>query len=225
MTHSENLDQLFSALSAFQSQVYTVPFDAKVKVKTKGGSSYSFDYATLGALIDATQKQLAENGLSVVQLMDGNGLTTIVGHSSGQYISGNFTLPFTDSMNAQERGGVVTYFRRYGYASALRLNSDKDDDANSAIGNDAKFEKAPWDAQPQKQEEPTPKRVSSKSPISKSEIKKSTGDEILDGINSFDNEKDLVIWFNGKAKESEDKSAFHDKYFPTVKDKIESLRS
>lgn len=213
MKHSEQLDQLFAALSKFQSQVSSVAFDAKVKVKTKGGSSYSFDYATLGALIDATQTQLADNGLSVLQFLDGDGITTVVGHESGQYISGNFNLPFTDSMNAQERGGVVTYFRRYGYASALRLNSEKDDDANTASGNEASFEKAPWDASPPKTKKPTPKKEVG-----------SSGDEILDTINSFSNEKDLVVWFNGKAKESEDKSAFHDKYFPAVKSMIESLR-
>lgn len=215
MTHSNELDKLFTALKGFQSEVRSVAFDAKVKVKTKGGGSYSFDYATLGALIDATQPALTKYGLSVSQILDGDGITTIVGHESGQFISGNFTLPFSDGMNAQDRGGVVTYFRRYGYSSALRINADKDDDANGAIGNTTQFEKAPWEDKPQKKARaPKPEPV-----------KEESGDEIVDKIASFEEQGPLVKWYNATAKEQEDKEAFNDKYFPYVKSRIEELKS
>lgn len=213
MTHSQELDQLFAALSEFQSKVYHVGFDAKVKVKTKTGPGYSFEYATLGALIEATQAQLAEHGLSVSQVLDGDGITTIVGHKSGQFISGNFTLPFTSNMNAQDRGGMITYFRRYGYASALRLNSDKDDDANSAVGNEASFEKAPWEER---------KKASPKAKPKKTET---SSDDISTTISTFTDANELVTWYNGEMKKASNRQEFNDKYFGLVRDRMAELKS
>lgn len=214
MKHSEQLNELFEALSVFQSKVSSVAFDAKVNVKTRTGSGYAFEYATLGALIDATKEDLAENGLSVTQILDGDGIITIIGHKSGQFISGNFSLPFNDSMDAQARGGVITYFRRYGYASALRLNSEKDDDANHASGNEATFVK-----EPKRSLSPTKKADTPKSPPKKS------NDAILDTIEAFDDSSALVKWFNeqlSQMNESESEE-FRDTYFPSVRDKLASL--
>lgn len=223
MTHSEQLNELFEALSQFQSEVTTVPFDAKVKVRTKQGGSYEFEYATLGACINASKDKLSEVGLSVTQLLDDGGIKTIIGHKSGQFISGTFDMPIKDSMGPQDIGGVITYFRRYAYSAALRLNSEKDDDANGASGNEAQFQNADLPFKEKKSPKSTPKK--SKEKPKEASSHEESGDIVIDEINKFTDDKELVLWYNNQTKQAKDKSSFNEKYFPEVRRRIEEIKS
>lgn len=128
---SENVDKLFEALSAAQGEFDGVAFDA-VNPFLKNR------YATLGAVIEAAKPVLVKYGLSVSQLVSSEagavGVTTILGHASGQWISGTAHLPLESEKgksSAQVAGSIVTYLRRYGYAAVLGLYAEADDDGNA----------------------------------------------------------------------------------------------
>ncbi len=143
MNHTEQIKELASALVKFQGEVPVITFDSKVSVKTKTGGSYGFAYASLKAIKETCKPILLKNELAVSQLVGAKKLTTILIHSSGQFISDAMELPIKDGMNPQEIGSVITYMKRYSFSAILGLVSDEDDDANIAEGNAVQKKQAP----------------------------------------------------------------------------------
>src|SRR5690606_11327972 len=87
-SHSDQLDQLFSALSQFQGEV---------KMPDKASRGNWGAYADITDVIESIRPTLTKYGLCFMQLpvvREGNqlGLETWVGHSSGQWIRSVFTL-------------------------------------------------------------------------------------------------------------------------------------
>ena len=102
---------------------------------------YKSKYADLAALIKATRPYLAKNGLIVTQfpLMNGTraGATTMIAHSSGEWMEGDLTLPIAKA-DAQGAGSAITYSKRYSYQGVLNVAGDDDDDGNAASGKKPK---------------------------------------------------------------------------------------
>ena len=129
MNKSDSVVNLFKALSLFQGELENVE-------KAKAGHGYK--YATLGNCIDAAKPQLKANGLSVIQLMGGGPnneatMETVLGHSSGEFISSICTMPIAKLAGggagnpAQVMGASITYMRRYQYAAIIGLAQDDSD--------------------------------------------------------------------------------------------------
>jgi hypothetical protein len=137
MKTSEQINELATALSAFQAEVPTVVFDAN-------NPFFKSKYATLPAIVEGSKTLLGKHGLSVSQHPDGQyGLTTILLHKSGQYIQS--TMKFPDELEVQKgmsyaqfAGSVISYQRRYAYASILGLVTDEDVDGNTPNQQDGK---------------------------------------------------------------------------------------
>lgn len=143
MKHSEHINDLAAALAKAQGLFTAAEREhiAKVQSKKGEGSSYQYAYADLQAYLDVCRGPLAENGLSFYQdvCVDGQRatVTTVLIHSSGQFIeSSPLTLTAADAM-PQSIGSAITYCRRYSLSAALGMASEADDDANGAQGNRA----------------------------------------------------------------------------------------
>jgi len=96
---------------------------------------FNAKYADLGAVIEAAKPILKDNGLAVSQLVEGEsgqvGITTILIHQSGEFISSTVSIPVEGKNLAQESGKAITYLRRYGLASILGMYADEDTDGNN----------------------------------------------------------------------------------------------
>jgi len=114
-------------------------------LKDSDNPFYKSKYADLATVIEATRKHLAAEGLSVVQMPHAqfNGsnedatltLTSLMVHSSGEWISSDLTLPamMKERLDSQSVGSAITYARRYAL-SAMTGVAQQDDDGNSAVG-------------------------------------------------------------------------------------------
>lgn len=138
---SEHINELITALYKAQMIIEPTPRNREVEVRRRdGGGSYKFSYTTLDALIEHVREPLTENGLWFTQttdtgVKDGSFvLVTTLYHSSGQWISGEITIP--DPGKAQELGSALTYHRRYALAAILGLAPDQDDDGATADGHE-----------------------------------------------------------------------------------------
>jgi len=132
-----DLGPLAAALAKAQLAFPVITRDKKVTVTSKKtGTSYSFSYAPLDQILGATRGPLAENGLAIVQMLDGGALVTTLLHESGASITGRVTLPPTDDI--QGMGSAITYLRRYAIQAALGIAAEEDDDGNRAAGNTIK---------------------------------------------------------------------------------------
>jgi len=150
MKMSTEVNELFKAFSAFQGQVENATKNAmNPGVKNK--------YADLAECINTAKPMLAANGLGVTQMIgsadDGKQtLTTMMTHSSGQWMSDTFVMVEAVLMGGagknpvQALGSAITYQRRYSFAAMIGI-AQEDDDGNSNT-------KARQPAQPVKQVDP-----------------------------------------------------------------------
>lgn len=164
-----------SALVAAQSEFPSIP---------KNAQGYGYKYATLDDILTIVKPILHKNGLAITQLLEQDGIRTMLLHDSGQYIESWAQLPPLSqgkNMNAaQAAGAAITYMRRYGISALLNLSVDEDTDGTvkvkstattnekSANGGSMGFEKAPapqieekGKTQPQKENPPVEQKQDS----------------------------------------------------------------
>lgn len=140
MDKSEEIDKLAIALAKFQGSLEQPSLNSEVKVRTKTGGEYKFKYADLSECKRAAKQPLADNELSVCQLIeDDYSIRTILLHSSGQWISSKVRMP-SNTVDAQSIGSAITYAKRYAFCAILGIVADDDEDANIASGNTAQKE-------------------------------------------------------------------------------------
>ena len=134
MNQSETIGQLALALSKVQGKLTHAKKDSN-------NPFFNSSYADLGSVLDSCRSLLAENELSIMQFPgeavrgdDGFlciSLTTILAHSSGEWISQTMEMPVTKP-DAQGVGSCLTYMRRYSLSAVISVYSGGDDDGNLA---------------------------------------------------------------------------------------------
>ena len=93
---------------------------------TKNATSHHSKYANLNAIIEAVEPILLENGLLLLQPIQGNSVCTqIIDIDSGTMVESCMELPA--GMNPQQQGSAITYYRRYTLQSTLSLQAVDDD--------------------------------------------------------------------------------------------------
>lgn len=140
MNTSPSIANLVAALSVAQSKFRPVTKDRNASIQSKTGGSFRYAYADLATGIGAIKEALSANGLAVVQparLGDGSiVVTTLLAHSSGEWISEEMSWPVAASDN-RSIGSGITYARRHSLLAMVgAAATDEDDDAESARGGD-----------------------------------------------------------------------------------------
>lgn len=123
---SENTANLFSALIKARTDIETV-------AKDKAGFGYK--YATLDNVINMLKDVLPKYDLGYAQFpetIDGkDGVTTIVIHKSGEYLSARYEMdatPMKGTNLTQQKGASITYTRRYALCSVFGIPTEEDTD-------------------------------------------------------------------------------------------------
>ena len=127
MNKSDNIGKLAAALAKAQAEM------EPARKATKGNFG---KFANLGEVIDTICKVSTTNGLSFSQFPVGDaagvGVSTILMHESGEWLSDTIYLPSSEAMGgrngAQIAGGNITYLRRYALASVFGVYADEDTD-------------------------------------------------------------------------------------------------
>ncbi len=133
MNKSDQINELASALAKAQGAI-------KGAIKDTANPFFKSKYADLSSVWDACRDQLAANGLAVIQTpcqsdSGGIGIETMLAHSSGQWVSSQYSMPVA-KLDAQGVGSAITYARRYALAAMVGV-APEDDDGNSATGKPA----------------------------------------------------------------------------------------
>lgn len=129
MRTSENINEIAKAVNTFRQTV---------KQPTKNGDNpfLKSRYVQLEGVVDAIDRALPDTGLAYTQevVSEGNqvSVTTLIFHSSGQFIElGPLSVPVAKN-DAQAFGSAETYARRYSLSAAFGITSDLDDDGTAA---------------------------------------------------------------------------------------------
>lgn len=128
MEKSEQINELAAALAKAQREMRNAG-------KNADNPYFKSKYADLGEILNTIKEPLAKYGLAITQLYDGMSgkdisVTTMLMHSSGQYIANTGNYPAT-KQDIQGVGSAITYARRYSLAAMLGLTQE-DDDGNAA---------------------------------------------------------------------------------------------
>lgn len=130
MLKSEQVNELAAALAKAQGQLE----GAK---KSSNNPFFKSKYADLAECWNTCREALTANEISVIQMpeeINENGrlnITTMLAHSSGQYISSTLTMTVT-KLDPQAIGSAITYGRRYALAAMVGL-AQEDDDGEKAM--------------------------------------------------------------------------------------------
>lgn len=117
---------IYQALLEAQKKIEPITKDATA------GTSFKYNYATLGAVLDGIKAILLESGLFISQPIKGDKVFTIVYHSNGESISDDGTQIICARPNdPQAQGSAISYARRYGLMSLLCLSAEDDDGAKA----------------------------------------------------------------------------------------------
>ena len=123
MNKSTSIKELAKALVAFQGEVGNAPKEAT-------NPFFKSKYATLESVIETIKPVLVKNGLSFSQFPNEKGLTTILLHTSGEWLEATMELVL-EKQTPQSQGSSLTYARRYALSAALGIATEDDDDGNS----------------------------------------------------------------------------------------------
>lgn len=130
---SQTIGALAEALAKAQGSMESPAKTKRAKIESQKGS-YSYTYADLADVIDATRKPLSVNGLSVAQIISFDGaaliLTTQLQHASGEWMRSTYPLPL--HQRPQDQGSAITYARRYALCALLGIAAEDDDDGQAA---------------------------------------------------------------------------------------------
>lgn len=136
MMQSESIANLAQCLSVVQGKL-------EYAKKDSANPFFKSKYADLESVWDACRKLLADNGLAVAQfpgtysdLDKSMSLTTILMHSSGEWISQEMSLPVS-KIDPQGCGSAISYMRRYSLAAIVGV-VQSDDDGNAASNSSLK---------------------------------------------------------------------------------------
>ena len=133
MKMSEQINELVSALTKARKTF-------KIPQKTSENPFFQSHYADLAECLDACIESLSGNGLAIIQMPATSGsiveknnmlvVTTMLAHTSGQWISEELALAPVKS-DPQSYGSACSYARRYALMAFLNMAPD-DDDGNEA---------------------------------------------------------------------------------------------
>jgi hypothetical protein len=125
---SESIKELAAALAAAQATMSGAKKDS-------ANPFFKSKYADLASCWEAARSALPAQGLCVIQTTRASEkdeviVVTTLAHSSGEWVSGELSLPVSKA-DAQGYGSALTYARRYGLCAIVGI-APEDDDGNAA---------------------------------------------------------------------------------------------
>lgn len=130
MKSSESIGNISAALIKARSAFPPILRTKEVVVKGDKGS-YTFKYAPLEEILHAIQPHLSENGLTLMQGVEGFNLDTTILHTSGEWITHSMEMPKAYP-SPRAFGSELTFRRRYSVTALLNLAAEEDDDGQEA---------------------------------------------------------------------------------------------
>lgn len=134
MKTSEQINEIATALAKAQGEIQN-------PAKDKDNPFFKSKYADLAEVLNVIRPAFSQHGLALIQTPftaeNGNiGVTTMIVHASGQWMSGSIDIPAQGKNLAQESGSCISYLRRYS-ASAFAGVAQEDLDSNLGKNNTA----------------------------------------------------------------------------------------
>jgi hypothetical protein len=139
---SESIGTLAAALAKAQCQLVNPEksLAATIESERPGGPEQTFRYAPLSSGLEIVRKTLGQHELAVAQTTSIDqsagivNLTTVLAHSSGEWIASDWPVcPISDTATPHRMGKALTYARRYALFTLVGIAGEDDLDAPDLI--------------------------------------------------------------------------------------------
>jgi hypothetical protein len=125
METSNEINEITAALSSVMAEIKDVVKDVK---------GYGYKYAAIDSYLTIARPLLAKYGLALIQMPSATAefvtVTTMLSHTSGQWIRGSLSLPMEMKKGlslAQCVGMLIAYARRYSLAAMVNMAAEDND--------------------------------------------------------------------------------------------------
>lgn len=125
MNHSESIKAIAPAIVIAWENIGAATKDAS-------NPYFKSKFATLGEVMSVVKGPLLDQGIAVLQPVDGDHVETILLHTSGEWISGRMKLVCAKENDPQALGSAVSYAKRY-LLQAMCFVPSEDDDGEGAM--------------------------------------------------------------------------------------------
>jgi hypothetical protein len=131
---SESIASLAAALAKAQVELVNPEKSLAATIRSDGGAEQTFRYAPLSSGLDIVRKTLGQHEIATVQTTSVDqtagaiNLTTVLAHSSGEWIASDWPV-CAISETAHRRGAALTYARRYALFTLVGIAGEDDLDA------------------------------------------------------------------------------------------------
>jgi hypothetical protein len=135
---SESIGTLAAALAKAQCELINPEksLTATIQSDEQNGKEQTFNYASLASGLEIVRKTLGQQEIAVAQTTSIDqtagvvNLTTILAHSSGQWIASDWPVcPISDTATPHRMGKALTYARRYALFTLVGIAGEDDLDA------------------------------------------------------------------------------------------------
>src|SRR5437870_7676054 len=149
---SESIGAIAAALAKAQSELANPEksLTATISIAGPRGGERTFRYAPLSSGLDIVRKRLGRHEIAAMQTtaIDNEAglvrLTTVLAHSSGEWISSDWPVcPVSDTAAPHRMGAALTYARRYALFTLVGIAGEDDLDAPAPGPAPAEREAAP----------------------------------------------------------------------------------
>src|SRR5437016_3616482 len=140
---SESIGAIAAALAKAQAELANPEKSLTATISSAGprGGERTFRYAPLSSGLEIVRKSLGRHEIAAVQTtaIDGEGglvrLTTVLAHSSGEWISSEWPVcPVSETAAPHRMGAALTYARRYALFTLVGIAGEDDLDAPDLNG-------------------------------------------------------------------------------------------
>jgi ERF superfamily len=135
---SESIAALATALAKAQTELINPEKSLVATIREEGarGREQTFAYAPLSSGLDIVRKTLGQHEIATVQTTSIDqtagivNLTTVLAHSSGEWIASDWPVcPISETASPRRMGAALTYARRYALFALVGIAGEDDLDA------------------------------------------------------------------------------------------------
>src|SRR5262249_3036434 len=135
---SESIGTIAAALARAQAQLVNPDKSliGTIRLDGRRGTEQTFRYAPLSSGLDIVRKTLSQHEIATVQTTAIDqaagivNLTTVLAHSSGEWIASDWPVcPIAETERPQRMGAALTYARRYSLFTLVGIAGEDDLDA------------------------------------------------------------------------------------------------
>src|SRR5208282_3792439 len=133
---SESIASLAAALAKAQVELVNPEKSLAATIRSDGRAEQTFRYAPLSSGLDIVRKTLGQHEIAVIQTTSVDqtagtvNLTTVLAHSSGEWIASDWPVCAISEIAAPHRmGAALTYARRYALFTLVGIAGEDDLDA------------------------------------------------------------------------------------------------